>query len=488
MGEQAADAGCLHARNLRQKLIAFNIITIALMAADPVLVLQMRRLGDLILTFPLLEDIRARYPGQPILVAAEEHFYKGLEKLSPDVIYFPASRIQELAQGRYAAIINLGSGPEAAICAGKAHAPLKIGQINDGSLHIAGFWQIYRANLTLNNRHNTFHWADLNRLDLPNALPLPVRASSPLPSAGKKRIGLVVGASVPSKRPDALFWGRLASRLTRDGFSPVFLGGKAEIEAGARAAAIAGLDNSNFCGKLSLRELASLMQGLALCITPDTGPMHLASWMRCPTLNLSMGPVHANETGPALPGQWVLRYNASCVGCWKCARSRMFCKNNFTPQAVAQAAAAIINGEQVPAARGLDLLRTGRDALGLAELAAVSANVSVRPLLENFWKHAFLAFADESHYPAARQQAGDLLDNQAALARNMRKNVGKMLSQTIKVAKGARFEENFWKNQPWHSRLFAGHCQLWLQNADSSRQALLEVLQRQEALQDLLSE
>jgi hypothetical protein len=70
----------------------------------------------------------------------------------------------------------------------------------------------------------------------------------------------------------------------------------------------------------------------------------------------------------------------------------------------------------------------------------------------------------------------------------MRKNVGKMLSQTIKVAKGARFEENFWKNQPWHSRLFAGHCQLWLQNADSSRQALLEVLQRQEALQDLLSE
>lgn len=458
------------------------------MAADPVLVLQMQRLGDLILTFPLLDDIRDRYPGQPILVAAEECFYKGLEKFTPDVVYFPANRIPELAHGRYAAIINLSSRPEAAICAGKAQAPLKIGQVNDGSLHIAGFWQIYRANLTLNNRHNTFHWADLNRLDLPNALPLAAHASGPLPCSGKKRIGLVVGASAPSKRPDAHFWGRLALRLTRDGFSPVFLGGKAETELGARAAAIAGLGHSNLCGKLSLRELGGLMQGLALCITPDTGPMHLASRMGCPTLNLSMGPVHANETGPALPGQWVLRYNASCVGCWKCTRSRLFCKNNFTPQAVEQVAAAIINGEQLPAISGLEILRTGRDALGLAELTALSPDASVRPLLENFWKYVFLAFADEKHYPAARQQAGELLDSQAALARNMRKNVGKMLNQTLKVTKGATFEENFWKNQPWHSRLFAGHCQLWLQNADSSRQALLEVLQRQEALQDLLSE
>lgn len=456
--------------------------------ADPILVLQLQRFGDLVLTFPLLEDLHARYPDNQIIVAAEEKFFGGLEKFSPPAVYLPANRIHELEKGRYAAIINLSGRPEAALCAGRAQAPFKIGQIDNGNLHISGFWQIYRANLTQNNRHNTFHWADLNRLDFPGVLPLCHTRPLPTDTAGKKRIGLVVGASQPAKRPDALFWGRLGARLAKAGFSPVFLGGKAEIELGAEASRLAGLPAANLCGKLSLPELGGVLQGLALCITPDTGPMHLASWLGTPTLNLSMGPVHANETGPSHAGQWIIRSNASCVGCWQCTRSRIFCKRSFNPQFVAQTAAAIVQNNPLPQSSGLSILRTGRDDLGLYELIPGKADISVRPHLENFWKHVFLAFSDESHFPLARQHAGELLDSQAALARNMRKNLGKMLGHTLKATKGKSLPPDFWKNQPLHSRLFAGHCQLWLQNSDFSRAALLEVLQRQEALMDLLSE
>lgn len=459
------------------------------MSADPVLVLQLQRLGDLVLTFPLLEDLAARYPGHPLLVAAEEKFYKGLEVFSPNAVFFPAQRLAELYRGRYEAVINLSGRPEAAICAGLARSSLKIGPQNVEALgkRIDGFWQIYRANLTQNNRHNTFHWSDLNRLDMAADLPLALLPTK-LKTPRGKRIGLVVGASQAAKRPDALFWARLASRLAREGFSPIFLGGEAERDLGSEAARLSGLSPANLCGKLSLPELGSLMQGLALCVTPDTGPMHLASLLGVPTLNLSMGPVHANETGPSMPGQWVLRSAASCVGCWQCSRTKLHCKEAFTPGPVAQVAVAIIRGAKPEIPPGLELLQVERDNLGLLTLAPQNTGLSVRSYLEKFWRNAFLSFADEKHLPSARNAAGELLDAFPALALNMRKNLAKMLLHTLKATKGFGLPQDFWKNHPHDCRLFAGHCQLWLQNADFSREAFLEVLQRQESLQDLLSE
>ena len=36
------------------------------MSADPLLVLQLQRMGDLILTFPLLLALKKRWPGHPL--------------------------------------------------------------------------------------------------------------------------------------------------------------------------------------------------------------------------------------------------------------------------------------------------------------------------------------------------------------------------------------------------------------------------------------
>ncbi len=48
----------------------------------PILILQMQRMGDLILSYPLMIWLTRRYPGHPIFVAAEETFYKPLMPLS----------------------------------------------------------------------------------------------------------------------------------------------------------------------------------------------------------------------------------------------------------------------------------------------------------------------------------------------------------------------------------------------------------------------
>ena len=456
--------------------------------ADPILVLQLQRLGDLVLTFPLLEELNRRHPDNPLLVVAEKNFYSGLERLSPPAMYFPAEKIGELKGARFEMALNLSHRPEAAECLNNVHAPLKLGKITGKGVHINGFWQLYRANLTQNNRHNTFHWSDLNLMDLPELKP----SAAGLPGAARplqsRRIGLVIGASDSCKTPDVKFWAQLATLLARKGFMPFFLGGTAEKEAGIEAAGLSGLFGANLCGRLSLQELAEVMKGMALCITPDTGPMHLASWLGVPTLNLSMGPVHAHETGPALPGQWVLRSTASCVGCWQCGRGEYFCKKAFLPHSVSKISTALLNGVESEKQAGLELLKMRRDEDGFLRLLPQKQDISARWRLENFWRKAFLAFDDERHLPAARLAAGEIMDDYHELAKKMRQNLAKMLSQTLKTLRSSNPPLQALQTQPLHSRIFAGHCQLWLENENFSQKALGEILKRQETLLDILSE
>lgn len=467
------------------------------MSADPVLVLQLRRMGDLILTFPLLLALGRQYPEHPLWVAADPRFFRELMPLAPKAVFFPPEHLPVLARRSYAAAINLDTRPEAAACMAALDAPLKLGPMAEGSgLRIQGFWQLYRAALTRNNRHNAFHWADLHRLDVlppgpwwPGSAPGPSRARQ---TAGGVKVGLVLGASEAAKRPDARFWTRLVMRLARAGLVPFLLGGPAERELGAEVARRARLPQANLCGRLSLYEVAAVMRGLALCVTPDTGPMHLADWLGVPVLNLSMGPVHARETGPVSPGQWVLRAAMSCVGCWNCQRPRLFCKAAFTPEAVGRAVLAVLERPRdIPEPGdapwpGLRLLRTGRDELGLHTLDPVGNANSAGRLLEDFWQAAFLCCAGQDLVPLLRRRAQTLHAAAPALGERLRATVGRMLANWGRMG-GHPLPENFWMVQPPMLRIFAGHAQMTLQNADFSKAAWQCVLERAELLRGILT-
>lgn len=458
------------------------------MSDKPILVLQTRRLGDLILSFPLLAALKIRYPNNPAWVVAEPQFFQGLKEFAPSATFFPVASLPGLARESYEAVINLSGGLPAAKCAASADTPLRLGALaKDGTLRIAGFWQLYRAALTQNNRHNAFHWSDLNMLDLdlpglPHAHPMPR-------PAGGNRVGLFLGASEPEKRPDAHFWIGLARRLANAGLKPILLGGHAEQALGAEVSAKTGPLLANFCGKTNLTQLAALLRGLDLLITPDTGPMHFADWLGVPVLNLSMGNVHARETGPVGNGQWVVRANMSCVGCWRCARGRLYCRQPFTPRAIATVSLKILGRSEAPFPPALDIQRVCRDATGLHAFEAIATNQhSCRPYLENFWRSAFLHF----HKPASGQQlalaAADLAAHSPGLTAHLRKNIGKMLATfSAGIRGGHSLPRDFWKNQPWHSRLFAGHTQMFLQNEDFSRKALEIALERMARLEALFA-
>ncbi|MGE9986024.1 glycosyltransferase family 9 protein [Desulfovibrio sp. SGI.169] len=470
------------------------------MSADPLLVLQLQRMGDLILTFPLLLALKKRWPGHPLWVAAEPQFFQELMPLAPEVVFFPPSHCPALARGTYTVVINLSGRSSAATCLADATAAFKLGPAaSPGGLHVHGYWQLYRTALTQNNHHNAFHWSDLYRLDLAPTV-RPGQAGYMLPVGAKSgRVALVLGASEAAKRPDALFWARLAHRLAAAGFMPVFLGGPAESALGREVARLARLPQANLCGRLPLGEVAAVLRGVDLCISPDTGPMHLADWLGVPVLNLSMGPVHARETGPTAPGQWVLRAAMSCVGCWQCRRSKLYCKLAFTPAAVARAALAILEDPRGnrPLSRsgplpGLSLCRTGRDALGLYRLEALEdqaarTSPSCRVFLEDFWQAVFLFLYDSSLRPLARQRLTALQNAFPALAQRLDAGLAGLCARCAAAFRHQTMPADFWRGEVPLLRLFAGHTHMFLQNADFSPQGWQTTLERLTALRALFS-
>lgn len=466
------------------------------MSEDPILILQSGRLGDLIMTFPLLLDLQRRNPGRPVWIVCAEQFFRPLIPFAPDAVFFSPEHLPELARRSYALMINLGSDDRAMNFAGICASAERLGPYSDGTWRrISGFWHLYRSSLTHNNRHNSFHWSDLYRMDIFHGPRWAIGSQRVAPKTFGGRIGLVLGASECAKRPEAAFWARLARRLAVLGMRPVFLGGLADLELGCEVGRRSGLEKANFCGRLNLSETAALMRGLDLIVSPDTGPMHLADWLGVPVLNISLGPVNSRETGPLAPGQWVLRSKMSCEGCWSCQHGQLKCHAHFSPQQIASLALRIAENPQNPSVRqetGLELLRSGRDQRGLYQLESVGhaekkAKVSARLLLDDFWREYFLHICGnvEDNLPKVSE---NLVRSYPRLAGQLRDGLELMLSDYRNCMLASRIlPPDHWHGVFYGLRIFAGFAQMKLQNDDFSRHSWEETLRQLLAARNALA-
>ncbi|MGE4292525.1 MAG: glycosyltransferase family 9 protein [Desulfovibrio sp.] len=462
------------------------------MPQDPILILQMQRMGDLILSFPLMLWLQRLHPGRPVWVAAERHFYEPLLPLSPSVTYFPWEGADVLRKHRYRLVVNLSIRERAARLAGELDADQVLGPVlENGSRRIHGDWQLYRASLVRNNRHNRLHWADLNALDcVPLARIRATRFDPPRPPAAEKpQIGLFLGASDATKRPAPAFWARLLRELVRRELRPVLFGGPLEKELGAETRRLFGRPVADFSGRLKLDELARSLNACSLLITPDTGPMHLAAWTGCRTLNLSLGNVSPFETGPYQPGHLVLRPDLPCAeGCWECTRSRPECHDALTPEAVAFLAAKAVRGTTPSTApQGLTLYATDRDDLGLHTLRRLGAATNRDALLGAFWKSFFGwrlgLWSDAPARQALRELSRTLPDQCADLAEALPKAVG-----VFRSGLAGRGNHSLWESAPAPLAPLSGLAELALQNADYDPQAWAVQVAHLEALSSLLAD
>ncbi|MEG2173279.1 MAG: glycosyltransferase family 9 protein [Desulfovibrionaceae bacterium] len=440
----------------------------------PTLILQMQRMGDLIMTFPLMGYLQAREPNRPLWVVAEPHFFQELLKIAPKAVFFPPEAVDQLRTLTYHQIINLSHRPDAAILSASLSCQQRIGAYTQQNIrYINGFWQLYRSSIVHNNRHNLFHWADLNLLDCLETPSELIRMHHPLPSApGYGCVGLFTGASETHKRPSPQLLGEIAKGLQRKGLKPLFLGGPEDKLLGAAAQNASGIAGSNLCGRFGLEELVALMHTLDLCICADTGPMHLAVWTGTPTLNLSMGPVNAWETGPTSPGHYVLRAKASCAGCWQCRHPQALCHQAFQASRIVLTAHTLIHAPQHLQRldySALELCKTDRDARGLYRLTSITGDrLTPRYALSRFWQEWFLVHSGSRLGSEVEQVGQTLATLYPRLFRHMQQQII-LLSKHINTHlrhKQLVLPENFWQSSPPLLRPLSGYLQMSLQNEE----------------------
>ena len=98
---------------------------------------------------------------------------------------------------------------------------------------------------------------------------------------------LVPGSSKkhPQKRWPAPYYADIAQRLYEDGIVPVLIGGKEDRDV---TNTIADLNKNtiNLSEKTTLYDIASLARNASVAIGNDTGPMHIITAAKCPTVTI----------------------------------------------------------------------------------------------------------------------------------------------------------------------------------------------------------
>lgn len=161
-------------------------------------------------------------------------------------------------------------------------------------------------------------------------------------------VGMQLGASDNKRRWPVAYFVKAGQELwEKYKLCPVLLGSSSEGELAERYMAQAGHPVVSRCGKTSLLELASLVQGLDVLITNDTGTMHLAAGLGVPLVSIFLATAQPFDTGPYSVGSVCLEPGLPCHPCAfgsACPRNNE-CRHSISPALVAWYAGALFQGQ-----------------------------------------------------------------------------------------------------------------------------------------------
>lgn len=348
-----------------------------------VLIINITRMGDLVQMGPLLARLQEESPGVMIDLVVDRRFapvasmLKGLRNVvgfdfhelidsSRAAVKDVVSLFQEvagwarpLAERKYDRLINLTFNRPSAFLASYIGAPdIRGGRSAwDGGIVIDNAWMAYFTDIHRFRRINRFNLVDVYALggSRPGAFaPLQLTLTQEsqewarrfLASAEEtpaQWIAVQAGASDVMKawRPQS-FGSTLARVSQRWQGGIVFIGAASERETVAQAIQVyrsAGGRNPflNATGQTSLEQLAALLAECRLLLTNDTGPMHIAVAVQTPVIDLSVGHVDFQETGPYGSGHWVLQPELDCAPCgFEQVCAHHSCKDRLLPDHVAE--------------------------------------------------------------------------------------------------------------------------------------------------------
>jgi ADP-heptose:LPS heptosyltransferase len=339
-------------------------------------VLQSGGLGDAVLTLPLLEGLRRRWPRARVSVVAGKlgrevfaAFAPGLRLLHPGGQHGGLEPDAEL-------IVHLRAGAPAVLASWKnLGAPYLCGLPRHSRLRWSALTYLGLP-VPPSREHQYETWRRLGRslgLNLPDGPRLEVREEWRESLAGKLRgrglkgrrlavvhlLGAWAHRAWPLNR-----WLELLGRLREAEDLEICLVGGAEDLATLRKAGPWPFPVQVLAGELSLGELAALCERAAIFLGNDSGPAHLAAAAGAPALVL-YGPQEAALFGIRAARAAIVQGRAFCTPCWQtvCPFKRVRCLEEISVDMVLQRAAGLLR-PAAPAGKLAGVVRRGADGRG----------------------------------------------------------------------------------------------------------------------------
>lgn len=283
-----------------------------------ILVIVTRRIGDVLLTAPLIRSLKQAWPSADVDLLV----FRGTEGVlagNPDIRNIIAVPAKQSLRRAWQQIAPLRRHYDLALSTSPSDRPTmyawfagrrRVGVMAAGAKHV---WKRILMNATVPFENRIVHtvvqnlWlADL--LGLPRCVEMPFTWSSDDESAIEALLPehATTGYAVLHVYPKFTYkmwareqWCALADALSQQGLR-IVLSGSAnpnEIDYVARLAANMSQPPVNLAGKLDFRQLALLLSRTRLYVGPDTVTTHLAAAVGAPTVAL-FGPSNPVKWGP----------------------------------------------------------------------------------------------------------------------------------------------------------------------------------------------
>ncbi len=326
------------------------------------------RIGDLILSLPVVEALKSRLPKTRIdmvtapATACLAALQPGLERIFPHVYRGPAglaALARTLAANEYTLAVHLYPRPLQALAAFLARIPLRVGTA------YRAYSVFFNRRVPVHRKTMTQHEGDLNLklLESMGIRPGKPAAGICVPEAARQRVRNVLGREPahaggrpfvvlhPGSGGSSLRWPvehftALGRGLAASGWPLVLTGTETDRPLVDTVYRSLGQDRAtNLCGHLDLPHLAALLLESALTVSNSTGPLHLADALGRKVIGLYSRHLYDS---PIRWGPWHQPENAFTPAggpCRHCPRERCneyHCMATIRPEAVLERAHALI--------------------------------------------------------------------------------------------------------------------------------------------------
>lgn len=378
-------------------------------APNKILIMLPNNLGDVIMTTPVLEGLKTKFPECFCSYFVEEGFEAGIEN-NPhcdEIIQFPRKQLKHaLAQGcgetgvdflrknlrpikngGYDSIINLSQHPYVSYIAAIIKEKNIVGQhfLREGNHAIFDEWSQYLYAIAFARKCNNLHAVDVYRriaavgthrggytIELKKEEKDRARQylHEKKCDPQKKIMVFQAGAAFASKRWPVENFIKLGLMLVSKGWQIVVTGAPSEKDYAMGIRQGIGQNCIVAAGETSFRQSVTMCSFAAGCVTGDTAQMHAAAGCNVPTYAI-FGPTNPVETGPYGNGHFV--FSAFCPNkpCFEKECKTGICMRSVVPETIF---ACIMNGDPGGSPR-CDVYKTAVEKNGDFRLIAVSANV-----------------------------------------------------------------------------------------------------------------